>query len=585
MALLYPNIYPVAISNLGFQLVYSLLNQREDLVCERFVYPEPGGVLRSLESSRPLTDFPLVLASISFEHDYPRIAAMLASVGIEPFAAQRPQEIRPGNPLVVFGGIAVSINPEPLAPFADLMIIGEAEPVLDTVMDRLAGWLGHTREDLLPELASTLPGCYVPGLYSFSWQENGAVEKIEAAAGLPARVSRVYARSMQQASHSTLQSPLAELDMYMVELGRGCSRGCRFCAAGFVYRPPRLWSAEAVLASLAQRSEHCKRVGLLGMEMAEEEVIAGLAQALRQQNCNLSFSSLRADRINGPVLPLLAASELKTATLGVDGCSQRLRRLINKGISEEDLLAAAVQLVEAGIVHLKLYVMIGFPHETRADLEEFVRLVGRLQQHILPLEQARGHVCSLSLSINCFVPKPWTPLQYCAFGGLFSEDAGPLEQGALALVALKEKIRYLRKELASKPNLRLKWDHPEQALQQAVFARADRRLAPVILDLGRGGFSFKQVIRRHNIDLWQYAFRWRKQGEVMCWEVVDHGIHSGYLWEEYKKALDGNTTRACEPASCRRCGVCAETVGMDAKAVGRAANTVGGRAETVGDPT
>lgn len=555
MALLYPNTYPIAVSNLGFQLVYTLLNQQETMVCERFVYPDDGQPLRSLESSRPLSDFPLVLGSVSFEHDYPRLAALLAAGGIAPLAADRIQTVAPGNPLVVLGGVGVFLNPEPLALFADLMVIGEAEPVLPLLMQELSAYAETPRDQLLLRIAATLPGCYAPAFYSFSYADNGAVEDIVAPAALPSRIVKVVAPEMAQAGHSTLLSPEAELGMYMVELGRGCSRGCRFCAAGFIYRPPRLWSASAILRGLAERPARFDRIGLLGMEMAGSETVDEIAGYLREHGCSLSFSSLRADRITDQTLALLTASHLKSVAIAADGASERLRTLINKGLQENDLLTAAERLVAAGIFHLKLYVMIGLPTETQEDLDELIRLVERLRGIILPLGRARGRVAELTLSINCFVPKPWTPFQYCAFGGLDAEQAakGGTSQ---ALLALKEKIRYLRRMLSAQSNLRLKFDHPDQALQQAVYARADRRIGPALLDIGSGRLSFKQACKRHGIDPWRYAVRLRGREERMCWEVVDHGVRSDYLWAEYRRALTGRPTSPCEPAICRRCGVC-----------------------------
>jgi radical SAM superfamily enzyme YgiQ (UPF0313 family) len=229
---------------------------------------------------------------------------------------------------------------------------------------------------------------------------------------------------MGKAAHSTLLSPEAELGMYMVELGRGCSRGCRFCAAGYIYRPPRLWSREAVLAGLSDRPPQMDRIGLLGMEMASAETVDGIGAYLHDHGCSLSFSSLRADRISEQTLALLAASQLKSVAIAADGCSERLRTLINKGLGEDDLLQAAERLIGAGIFHLKLYVMIGLPTENQEDLEELIRLVNRLQARILPIGRQRGRVALLTLSINCFVPKPWTPFQYCAFGGLNEKEAG-----------------------------------------------------------------------------------------------------------------------------------------------------------------
>jgi radical SAM superfamily enzyme YgiQ (UPF0313 family) len=288
-----------------------------------------------------------------------------------------------------------------------------------------------------------LPGCYVRPFTASSYADNGAARGIEPAAGTAAPVVKVIAPEMERAAHSTLMSPEAELGMYMVELGRGCSRGCRFCAAGFIYRPPRLWSAEAILQGLADRPERIDRIGLLGMEMASPETVDEIAAYLHEHGCSLSFSSLRADRITDQTLALLAASNLKSVAIAADGCSERLRMVINKGLGENDLLSAAERLVAAGIFHLKLYVMIGLPTETREDLDELVGLVDRLQARILPVGRARGRVSELTLSINCFVPKPWTPFQYCSFGGLTTEQAS--EEGtAKALMALKEKIRYLR---------------------------------------------------------------------------------------------------------------------------------------------
>nr|WP_320010191.1 radical SAM protein [uncultured Desulfobulbus sp.] len=557
VALLYPNTYPVAVSNLGYQLVYTMLNSMDGIVCERFVYPEAGEEFRSLESSRPLRDFPLVFGSISFEHDFPRLVAMLAAGGIAPYSISRTASISAGEPLVVLGGVGVFMNPEPLAAFADLMVIGEAEGVLSQLMGYLEGYAQAERTVLLKKIATNLAGCYAPQFYQLHYDELGRVTTVEVEDGLPPRVKKILAPEMERAAHSTLLSPDAELGMYMVELGRGCSRGCRFCAAGFIYRPPRLWSADAILAGLEDRPETVDRIGLLGMEMASAETVDKISSYLQKNGCALSFSSLRADRISDQTLALLAASNLKSVAIAADGASERLRELINKGLKEEDLLSAAKRLVAAGIFHLKLYVMIGLPSETQEDLEELVQLVKKLQAGILPIGQERGRVSELTLSINCFVPKPWTPFQYCGFGGI-DEQGRNKKQVEPALKALKAKIRFLRQALGKLANLQLKFDHPEQALQQAVFSRADRRIAPALLDIGLGKAGFKQAMRQHNLDLWQYAVRPRNAEEIMCWEVLDHGIRAGHLFKEYQRALSGRYTRPCEPAVCRRCGVCGE---------------------------
>lgn len=563
MALLYPNTYPLAASSLGFQLVYSQLNDFADVVCERFVYPSIDEPLRSLESNRPLGDFAVVFASISFEDDYPRLVALLSAGNIEPFAAARTrQETGPGSPLVILGGVAVFMNPEPLAPFADIMVIGEAEPVLAPLVGKIRDLFnrGRKRRDFLLDTGRSLPGCYVPSLYSWQFSADGRVLSSGHEPGLPDRVTRVTAACPDTASHSRLLSPEAELGMFMAELGRGCSMGCRFCAAGFIYRPPRRWDVETILNGLDACPGGVDRVGLLGMEMAGQEVLDRVSAYLEDHACSLSFSSLRADRISSKLLSLLSRSGLKSAAIAPDGCSERLRRVINKGLTEEDLLAAAEKLVGAGIVNLKLYVMVGLPTETEDDLEEMVLLVKRLQERILPIGRARGRVSEITLSINSFVPKPWTPFQYVSFGGLAPETAEHCRDEKTAIMALKGKISYLRKGLAHVANLWIKVDRPERVLQQAVYARGDRRLGPVLLDIGVHGLTLRQALKKHALTAWEYAVRPRDNHEQFCWDVIDHGIQKDYLWREFRKSMKEKSTVPCDTARCKSCGVCNEKI-------------------------
>ncbi len=310
----------------------------------------------------------------------------------------------------------------------------------------------------------------------------------------------------------------------MVELGRGCSRGCRFCAAGFIYRPPRLWPAESC-AAWKPRPEGVDRIGLLGMEMAAPETVDRMPPMLAAGSCSLSFSSLRADRITDQTLALLAASRLKSVAIAADGCSARLRRLINKGLDEPELLDAAERLVASGIFHLKLYVMIGLPTETTADLDELVRLVDRLQARILPLGRSRGRVSVLTLSINCFVPKPWTPFQYCSFGGL--GGSAPRAKGRRALAALKERSATCAARSAPGPTCASSSTIPDQALQQAVYSRADRRIGPACSTSAPAGHRSPGRWPRSRC----LAVRGStaQPGELLCWEVVDHGIRGHYL--------------------------------------------------------
>ena len=558
VALLYPNLYPVAVSNLGFQQVYGLLNERDRIVCERVVYPEDGAALRSLESNRPLTDFPVICVSVSFEHDFPRLAGMLAAGGIAPYADQRAGEsIGPGAPLIIMGGVAVFMNPEPIAPFADIMAIGEVEPLLETIFSPL-----DEQRDALPARAdilqrySSMPGCYVPSLYGFQYRNDGRVASITPAPGVPARIKRVHLPETEVAGHSRLLTPKAELSMYMIELGRGCSRGCRFCAAGFIYRPPRLWPRPSILKALQERPPQAGRIGLLGMEMAHADVLEEFSHLLKKEHLSLSFSSLRADRITPGLVSLLADSNLKSVAIAPDGASERLRRVINKGLSEDDLLSAAEQLVRAGILHLKLYVMIGLPTETLTDLDELATMLARLRETILPIARRQGKMMEMTLSVNSFVPKPWTPFQYCSYGGLSRQEALERQDAGPSLVALKQKIRYLRRMVKKIPNIRLRVDRPERVLEQAVFSRGDRRLAPVLMDMGTGRRAFRQAMQARGLSRWHYAIRPRDVEELLPWQVLDHGVNDRFLAHELERAFTEKKTESCDTALCRRCGVC-----------------------------
>lgn len=540
IALVFPSHYGVGMSNLGFQLVYEQINQHPDLVCERVFLPEAGGRALSVESSRFLADFPIILASLSFEQSLPDLIGMILAAGIEPLAEKRrAAKIGPGSPLIVGGGVACFINPEPLAPFVEAILVGEAEELLAPVLEKL---LGVTeRSVLLAELVG-LRGCYVPGYYDFTYDRQGGLAAVTAKAGAPERVRRVALADCDQSGYSRLLSPAAEFaDLFLVELGRGCSRACRFCAAGYVYRPPRLWSSAAINRALDQRPAGVNRVGLLGMEMARPDDLQEVAERLLAEGCRLSFSSLRADALTPELLQLLAGSGLKTVAIAPDGGSERLRRVINKGISREDVLQAAIRLVTAGIVNLKLYFMIGLPTETDDDLLEMLALIKEVREIMMSPGRARGRLANLTLSINPLVPKAWTPLQYHPF-------VAPLE--------LKRKLDFLRRGLRGIANLKIMGEKPENAYLQAVLARGDRRLAPAIIEYASRGGNWQQVFRSQSVVAEQYALRPRGRDELLPWEIIDQGMEKDYLWNEYQKALEARSSPACDVNLCRRCGIC-----------------------------
>ncbi len=539
VALLFPNRYGIGASNLGFQLVYHLANQHPGIVCERFFLPPLGLPLLSCESRRPLRDFPVILYTASFEADFLNLLAMLAESGAPLLAAERGE----AAPLVIGGGVLAFMNPEPLAPFTDLFVVGEAEPVLPTILDALVEQRPRPdRAGLLRDLATTVAGCYAPRFYAPAYHPDGTLAEVKVAEGLPKRVRKVVLSEAVVAGHSRLLSPQAEFaDLFLTELGRGCSRGCRFCAAGFVYRPPRLWNAEAILAALRERPADICRVGLLGMEMARPADLARISGQLDAEGCALSFSSLRADALGPELVTLLGKSGIKTATIAPDGPSERLRRVINKGITREEVLTAARTLAEQNISQLKLYFMLGLPTETADDLAEMAALVREVKAELLAVGRPKGRLANITVSVSSFVPKPWTPFQYHPFA---------------ALTALKNGLQFLRRDLGREPNVRLAADPPASALLQAVLARGDRRLGLAFGDALVSGRSWQQALAARGLTPEFYASRQRPRDELFPWETIDHGIRRDYLWAEYQRALAAKATPRCEVTRCRRCGVC-----------------------------
>jgi len=547
LALAYPNLYHLAMSNLGFQAVYRVANALSQVVCERAFLPGPeeaadyaGSPLLSLESQRPLRQFDALAFSLCFENDYPGVLRTLSLAGIEPLADRRGEDA----PLVLGGGVAAMLNPEPLAPFFDLFWIGEAEAGLEGLLARLAqeslGAGRRPRSELLAELAREVPGVYVPRLYRPEYDPEGRLVAFRARSGAPERVrSQRLARLAEAPARSVVRTPEAELgDMYLIEVARGCGRGCRFCAAGYVYRPPRILPAEAALGAVSAL-EPGTRCGLVGAAISDYPHAAEVGRAVLERGGTISVSSLRADTLEAGLLAALRMSGYKSVAIAPEAGSERLRQVINKGLSEEDILRGAELLAEAGAERIKLYFMVGLPTEEAADVAEIVALTKRIQHRLVKRVAPSGRMPRLSLSVSSFVPKPHTPFQWA-----------PMAEVA----TLKERLRHLERALR-RHGMEVTADVPKYAYVQAVLARGDRRVGEFLTAHARSGkwpAAFAQV----NLNPDFYARRERSKDELFPWDFIDHGVRKGYLWEEWQRALAGKESPACQVDICHRYGVC-----------------------------
>ncbi len=541
VVLVYPNQYQVGIANLGFQTVYHLLNSLENVLCERAFLPEPGrGPDRppsSLESQRTLGEFDLIAFAVSFEQDYLNILRILQQSHLPLKAEDRVE----AHPLILAGGVACQLNPEPLAPFMDLFLIGEAEVLLAPFMEIFHRYPG--KQECLRQAALNVPGAYVPEFYEAQYNSDGTLAAFTPRPGIPATVKRVYQADLSQCpTVSTIVTPHSPFaSPYLVEVGRGCPHGCRFCSAGYIYRPPRFRPLALLEGCLERGRSQAKRIGLVGAAVSDLPGIEQLCQAAEAGGIKLAFSSLRADALTPQLASALAASGVKTATLAPDGGSERLRKVINKGITAQDILTATRLLVAHGIPNLKLYFMVGLPTETQTDIDALVDLTLQVKEEFLQASQPQGRMGTITVSISCFVPKPFTPFQWSAMAG-FAE--------------LKARLKQIKRKLAPVANLKVHSDNPRKAWVQGLLARGDRRVAQILsLALACDG-NWSQALKAAPLNPTLYNSRERPTEELLPWDFIDHGVTKRFLWEEYTRGMQNRQTPACPPAGCTRCGAC-----------------------------
>ena len=546
VAFLYPNTYHLGMSNLGLHILYQILN-RDGWACERVFLPEERKreeyaktktALFSMETQRPLADFPYICATLSFEMDYLNFLIQLQMGHIKLLSEERGEK----DPFVIIGGPCATFNPEPLADFADFVVIGEGEetlPKLLRLLEQLRMEKKTRREKLLA--AAQLPGVYVPQFYAPHYDETGSVIVMERMETVPEIISRQWVKNLDAYPHtSAIVSPYTEFaNMFIVEVARGCGRHCRFCMAGYCFRRPRNRKLDFLLQDIRQRPEQTAKVGLMGAAVSDYPEMKQLTKTLAEEHIPFSCASLRADSLDLPLVEALARSGQRTMTVAPEAGSIRLRAAINKGIAEEHIYQAMEYAALAGMPNIKLYFMIGLPGEGDEDIEEMIALVHRVRKRMDEL----GHKGDLVLSVNAFIPKPFTPYQW-----------SPLED----IKILKRRFKMLQSGFRKDKRIRLLTESLKETVLQAALARGDRQLGKVLLWGAENRQVLKEAFQFHHIVPEELACRKIETGAVLPWDHLDMGVSKAYLLKERENSRAGKFTPGCFDG-CKRCGVCEYT--------------------------
>jgi radical SAM superfamily enzyme YgiQ (UPF0313 family) len=532
-ALVYPNTYAVGMSNLGFQTIYRHLNALPDVVCERVFMPDPedlpeyrrtGAGPFSLESKRPLGEFDLVGFSITYEGDYIHTLRLLRMAGIP----LRPEARRPEDPIVLMGGVCAFANPEPVAPFMDFVVVGEGEEIVGEIIAAYrdafgdAPLAGRRREELLDRLAP-LPGIYLPRRYAIDYRDDGTIAEVRPEGSAPAVVTKRRLRKVDEfRTISLLRTPNAEYGhLALLEVGKGCGRGCRFCLEGQIYRPVRHRSLDTLRETVREIKKDSNRVGLVGACVSDYPWIGGLMQVLEEEGLEVSISSIRADSLTDGLVASLRRGGHRTLTVAPEAGTERLRHVIRKDITDAQLYEACDLVRAHGLPNLKCYFMIGLPTETEQDVEAIPALAARLLER-LRVPSGRGEPFGrLTLSISSFVPKPWTPFQWVGF-----EPVSGLEA----------KLRVIKAGVRRFPNVRVLHENPREAYLQALLARGDRRVADFLEGAARLEGDWRTALREWNGDPAFYTVRERRLDETLPWDHLDVGVRKAGLLREHQRA-------------------------------------------------
>jgi radical SAM superfamily enzyme YgiQ (UPF0313 family) len=509
--LVYPNTYHVGMSNLGFQGLYGLLNRREDVVCERAFLPDDADIAEyrrtatpvfSLENKRPLTSFDIVAFSLSFENDYPNIFRILSLSKI-PFRTDGRGDY---HPLIIAGGVAVSFNPEPVALALDLVFIGEAEEAVGEFIElyKQAG-----DKDGVRRKALQLEGVYVPSEYEIAYLEDGTILRRTAKEGAPGCIQKRTVKDLSLAplNTSVITAETEFSGMYLVEIMRGCPWNCRFCLVGNFFGPLRKKGVPQVRGEIEEGKKVSEKIGIIGPSLSD---YPNIGEILCIEGVQFSITSLRASGRSAELIGLLKGH--KSVSIAPEVGTERLRSVINKQVTEQDIVTTAGLLFDCGIETLRLYFMIGLPTETEEDIEGIIDLVGKVRA----LSKKTGIV----LSVSTFVPKPFTPFQW-----------HPMER----LDSAKKKIRQIKKSLEPK-GIKTFHDVPKYAHMQGLFSLGDRRIFLVIERMVETD-DWRTACAEAGIDPDFYVFRKKLFDETLPWDFIDIGVPKEKIWEEYSKAI------------------------------------------------
>jgi radical SAM superfamily enzyme YgiQ (UPF0313 family) len=529
VALAFPNSYYVGMSNLGLQTVYQLFNAHEDVVCERVFLPAKqelqarlasGGPLRTLESQSLVADFDVFAFSVSFEWDYPNLVSMLRLARLPLYAAERTNQ----HPLVVLGGAVTFVNPEPLAPFVDVVAAGEGEVLVPALVDVL-GSMGN-RDQALRTLAART-GFYIPSFYDVRHETDGRTADVmpKEGTGAPPRVRKAALRSTEtiEPPATSIFTPDTEFgSRLLIEVVRGCANLCRFCWAGYNYLPVRAFPTESILARAEAARPHANRVGLVSIALCDHPDIEEILQRLVVMDYSISPASLRLDDLTEPIVRLLHASGERTLTIAPETGSDRLRRVINKTVTNDEILEKTELIFANGIENLKLYYMIGLPTESDEDLVAIRDLTASMRKIMITHARSRGRVGRIVGSVNPLIPKPGTAFQWV-----------PMETPSVT----EQKMHRLRALLADLDNVYFTIKSERHSFYQALLSLGDRRVAPAIVAAEANGGNWRRATAEANIDSDFYIFRDRREDCMLPWDIIDGGMKKTFFKNELAKAL------------------------------------------------